>query len=381
MPQLLGRTHMEQMHCLLGWSMALMLLIITISTSQLSCQGHLQAQCSTEIAMAGRGQPAASAEAILIQSDSDFLTQGWPGNGSSDEPYLIESIGIFGYDPAITIRNTRAHFVIRECVISGSGTESGLEFDNVSHGCVEACRFENLSCALDADRSNYTIVRGCSVLASWDGLVFSRCSGGLIDSNSVNGTGGGFGVGVFTVENMRMVNNTLETNSVGFYLYEMLNSSILGNTVYDNDIGIDIVGVSQQNRLYGNTIGPNTDNNAVDNGVNNMWDDGVSQGNVWSDYTGVLEYAIPGTAGSVDRYPRAISSTTSTVDQFPWDMGLRLVLTVAAAGLLSVFIALTPLQRRKASPKGLESQGQEASGTSAKGEPKRSVPKCGSHDT
>ncbi len=345
------------------------------------CQGHPQASYSTDIAPTGRGQSEASAEALLIQSDSDFLTQGWPGNGSSDDPYLIGSLSFAGEDPAITIRNTRAHFIIRNCRISGSGTESGLEFDNVSHGSIEACRFENLSCALFAERSNYTVVTGCSVLASWDSLIFGWCHSGSIESNLIEGTGGGFGVGIAIADHMDIINNTVSNESAGVYLSDVSSSSIVNNSIYNNDVGIEIRGASEQNRLYRNTIGPNTDNNALDNGLNNTWDDGVSQGNVWSDYTGVLEYPIPGTAGSVDRYPRAISSTTSTVDQFPWGMALELVLTVAAAGLLCVFIAVTTLQRRKASLKGLKGQGQEATGIPAKGEPKRLVPKCGSYNT
>jgi len=45
--------------------------------------------------------------------------------------------------------------------------------------------------------------------------------------------------------------------------------------------------------------------NAEDDAAGGYWDDGVSEGNCWSDFTGNIggPYPIIGTAGTIDRYP------------------------------------------------------------------------------
>ncbi len=50
---------------------------------------------------------------------------------------------------------------------------------------------------------------------------------------------------------------------------------------------------------------------ARDEGSSNQWDYG-NTGNWWSDYQPPGEYSIPGSAGSVDRYPRGPSTSTPT---------------------------------------------------------------------
>ncbi|GAG96993.1 unnamed protein product [marine sediment metagenome] len=58
--------------------------------------------------------------------------------------------------------------------------------------------------------------------------------------------------------------------------------------------------MSNYNVLYLNRLGYNAENNALDNGKrdSNIWDDGVSVGNWWSDYDGTGTYEIMGWAYS-----------------------------------------------------------------------------------
>ncbi len=79
----------------------------------------------------------------------------------------------------------------------------------------------------------------------------------------------------------------------------------LVNNIIENNRrrGILVDSRSEANLLYMNYIGWNGDQNAQDDGFDNQWDDGVSQGNYWSDYDGVGYYSVEGMAASVDRYP------------------------------------------------------------------------------
>jgi len=47
-------------------------------------------------------------------------------------------------------------------------------------------------------------------------------------------------------------------------------------------------------------------NNGFDEGTDNQWDDGISKGNAWSDYSGTGTYPVDGTANSIDHYPSQI---------------------------------------------------------------------------
>ena len=57
---------------------------------------------------------------ILITSDSGFSGYSFAGNGSSDNPYLIEGYNITATGSltfGIEIRNTNSQFIVRDCII------------------------------------------------------------------------------------------------------------------------------------------------------------------------------------------------------------------------------------------------------------------------
>jgi parallel beta-helix repeat protein len=99
-------------------------------------------------------------------------------------------------------------------------------------------------------------------------------------------------------------NNASSNNDSGICLRASDYCNIISNYVCKNtDVGIKIDINSSDNILFGNGIGWNIESNAIDDGVNNYWDDSISQGNAWSDYSGLDVYLIPGDAESVDRFP------------------------------------------------------------------------------
>lgn len=66
-------------------------------------------------------KPVLAHEAILIESNQDFENQGWPGNGSSVNPYRIENLTIAADGKScIVIKSTSVYFEIRNCTLLGS---------------------------------------------------------------------------------------------------------------------------------------------------------------------------------------------------------------------------------------------------------------------
>jgi parallel beta-helix repeat protein len=137
---------------------------------------------------------------IVITSNDDFETQGWPGSGTPEEPYVIEGLSISGAsDAGIDISFVSVYFIIRDCLIT--------------------------SCHA--------------------GISTVYTSNGLLVNNTCNSNDGG---GIYLREqsnNITIINNTLSCNQMGVYFWGWYDSStnvtVIGNTCNDNsDTGIFI---------------------------------------------------------------------------------------------------------------------------------------------
>jgi parallel beta-helix repeat protein len=102
-------------------------------------------------------------------------------------------------------------------------------------------------------------------------------------------------------------NDLLGRQDSGISLQEAASCMIIGNEVSQFDgYGISLDSLTTNCHLYENTLDHNGASNAFDDGSENQWDDGVTNGNSWSDYYGVGTYSIPGSAGSIDHYPSIV---------------------------------------------------------------------------
>lgn len=147
-------------------------------------------------------------------------------------------------------------------------------------------------------------------------------------------------------------NNTVMSNNIGIDLWFSENCRIISNKVFNcSQVGIRLTAHSRYNRVYYNLVGCNG-LNGEDHGSSNTWDDGLSQGNSWSDYSGTGWYGIEGTAGSYDRYPSKlnmslynISHSTSTINSLPHDNILILTGVVITVITIIVVIRLWKIKR------------------------------------
>jgi predicted Zn finger-like uncharacterized protein len=90
-------------------------------------------------------------EPLVIASNADFESQGWQGNGTNEDPYVIEELLYDGgFGPYINITGVDATFVIRNCeMLSGPviqldyGYTSAnyMTIRNAQNFTIEGCRF------------------------------------------------------------------------------------------------------------------------------------------------------------------------------------------------------------------------------------------------
>ncbi len=341
---------------------------------------------------------------ILITSDDDFETQGWPGNGTENNPYLIDGFVINGSkspsETCLMVEDTRVHFSVTSCYFFNG--QFGIQFDNVSNSRIEnneihpvdadgivitssdfitiknntllgsalhgsdhalilyncdnttiakntCIEYWNFGCiCLSSDCNNNTISsnfcssrRGIWLWDSSQNTLFNNtcndnsnygifitssssnplyyCYGNILLNNSCDDNGYGMWIercSFFTITNNTVCDNTYN----GIQFNAGINSSLTNNQVlYNGQHGIVLGENSEFNTLYRNIIGWNSQSglqeNAEDYGSNNSWDDGISIGNIWSDYTGsTTNYSIHGSAGSVNHYPMKADTISPTID-------------------------------------------------------------------
>ncbi len=116
-------------------------------------------------------------DTILIESNEDFATEGWPGMGTPDDPFIIEGISISDSSSCIEIDSTNVSFVIRNCFLTIT-TDYGkaIELSLVMNGAIENCTIISASVGIRLYHSKYctlednTIERSDSSLNTYAGI-------------------------------------------------------------------------------------------------------------------------------------------------------------------------------------------------------------------
>jgi hypothetical protein len=262
---------------------------------------------------------------IRIYSDSDFIpANGVTGGiGTFSDPYIIEGweIETSGFQYGIVIRDTIAHFVIRDVYVHSGDIElTGLVLDNVFNGTVS-------NSIIFGYGSPFGLGPGANITVSnneikggwyWGAGIGSSYNVTLI-GNEITGRLGGMSV----VNSTELIfnGNTIEGGNWPADFTYCDNVTFTWNNV--SGFGPDAIALYDTTSMviHHNSIVGQMSPQASDNlGLENSWDDGYpSGGNYWSEYNGTdlmngPNQDIPGSDGigdtpyvidldSQDRYP------------------------------------------------------------------------------
>ncbi len=235
-----------------------------------------------------------SSNPIIITSDSDFDLLGFPGNGTQEDPFLIEGLNISSFTQTILVSNTSVFFEIRACLLTHIGDlTQNVVFDHVRNGAI---------------RDSYVL--------GGDSGVFLRYAIGVVVENTTI-CGASIGVDLLDSSFCSIFNNMVHSCNSGITIDSSLNCTVAGNMVYENLLfGIVISFSAANNFVFNNTFGHNgflenpdiLTSEAMDYSFSTAWDNGVDRGNNWTRYDGNGTYVVP-VNGAVDNYPSVFNYT------------------------------------------------------------------------
>ena len=203
---------------------------------------------------------------IHINGNSDFASQasanGWPGDGTEGNPYIIEGYDIDGNGGTycIWIENTDVWFVVQNCKMwNATSTASvpygtGIYLKDVTHGTLA-----NNNCS---GNSYYGIYLDTS--SNYNTITNNNCSG-----NSW------YGIYLDSSGNNNITNNNCSYNSnQGIYLVSSRYNNITNNNCsYNSNYGIDLASSSNNNitnnNCSGNSYGISVGGAAINNYIRN----------------------------------------------------------------------------------------------------------------
>lgn len=193
---------------------------------------------------------------IVISSDNDFNLQGWPGDGSEGNPYLIDGLEIHTTDTSIRIEDVRVHFKINGCLLTGSGLHSGkgIYLENTTNGIVDSSRtdFKQMGVWIK-DSANCTVSR--CVFENGDyGVIVQYSENITIHDNAMGGIRS-YGIDFYFVDNSKVTENMINGGGEsGIYLYESDNCYVGTNLVSNSGFG------AYEEELYPTGFGINLGN-------------------------------------------------------------------------------------------------------------------------
>lgn len=195
---------------------------------------------------------------VAISSNEDFSSQGWPGLGTPEDPYVIEGLFINtsrGRN-CIEVRNTRMHFTVINCFFSHYGDDNewpggthasvGARFFNNTHGMVENNSFIGNGVGVYVIMSNNTMIGDNNFSGVADDPIISAISSNVTISNNVC-AGNSFSIDVTghayddkkfydgSYDDITIINNVCNTNLIGIVIHGCMSGVVANNTAFDND--------------------------------------------------------------------------------------------------------------------------------------------------
>ena len=172
-----------------------------------------------------------SHDPIVIASDNDLLIQSWPGNGTSENPFVMNGLNITTSGTCISISNTRSHIVLKNSILS-SDSADGVYLSNVTNVYTENCTIDNRVRGIRIIMSSNCIINNSHIMNSYDGIVISQSNDTRIINSSISNCLDG--VGLYTGSSYSIITTVVENCKYGVYIRDSNNASFYRNVITAN---------------------------------------------------------------------------------------------------------------------------------------------------
>ncbi|MEJ2278740.1 MAG: NosD domain-containing protein [Candidatus Lokiarchaeota archaeon] len=308
---------------------------------------------------------------IRISSDSDFLSYGFPGTGSKEDPFRIENLVInrLGWarrPDGIRIENVSKSFIIQNCWISASCairiiscTSDSIQLINnwcrgggdvdylgifinginahsfkaINNTCLDYYNGMYIIDALYSVIENNMLIRNTMGIKVESNISFSK----IINNYCMNNYDG---MDIWNSNAVLYKNNYFYNNINGFVAYNISNCKIIDN-LFDNNTSYAIINTAflSPNHIYHNTFINNRKNGAsqaIEWGKYDLWyNESLKEGNYWSNWFGLGPYHIDGRANFIDLYPLE-KPVQATFTKYPFPFLGRIILIISVTSIISV---------------------------------------------
>ncbi len=272
---------------------------------------------------------------ISITSDSDFVSYGFPGAGTLDDPYIIENLNITGSGYAgISVDGlTNAAFVIRNCYIYGFMVGIVIndiaDFAKIENNIIVHASTNGISAVANVGGDQVYILNN-QVRDTVTGIAIGTRSYSAVVNNTISGVN--FGISITELDNSLILNNSIQAIQWGISVdVETYNTTISWNKIFGVDYkGFGVDGGSGTYNLYihHNVVFPSDDYDGASLGLQydgaekvTWYDPATNEGNYWADWSGTGKYPIVDESENVinyDDYPlKTIPSPTSPFPSLP----------------------------------------------------------------
>lgn len=204
-----------------------------------------------------------SAATILIDGDDELALNASTGDGSEENPYIIENyvIDANGLNAhGISINNTRKYFIIRNCTVNDADQfKAGIRLQNVTNSKIIDNKFSSgyFGINLDDYCSNNSFINNSASSNSYGIYVYNHSHNNQIINNDFNGNN--FDIYLSSnVDSNYMLNNTIGTaspsGSKGIFVGSGFNNSIINNSIMNKRYyGIEL-NVANYTRVINNSV-------------------------------------------------------------------------------------------------------------------------------
>jgi parallel beta-helix repeat protein len=195
---------------------------------------------------------------IVITSDADFASQGWPGSGTPADPYRIQNysieVGTAGQS-CIDISNTRVHFIVTQCSLTGAtlvSNTSGITLTNVRNGYLDNNTYFFGTYGVSIQNSSLTAVvnsffssqRTAAATLGWS----NSC---IVENNTLLNSINGISLHHSTL--CQLTGNNCTSSHCGLSLEESGSNRVSNNTCVGAASGIRVESSSENNTVANNT--------------------------------------------------------------------------------------------------------------------------------